>query len=163
MARHNFHSWPHLQSAIDTFVRLFLDSQIIGIRVEAEILGMQMNQHYISNDIYLKDEDPRPEFKGDPVINGEVTTYPGSRLPHVWLTGEIPSQKISTIDLSGHRGLHYFHWTWWNCLKDVAATVSQQLGVPNKAYGIGWGLDYHDKYRDWIKKREIADDGCLLV
>lgn len=62
---------------------------------------MQMNQQYVSHGICLKDEEPRPEFAGNPVMNGEVTTYPGSRLPHVWLTEKVPSQKISTIDLSG--------------------------------------------------------------
>lgn len=92
-----------------------------------------------------------------------MTTYPGSRLPHVWLTGKVPNQKISTIDLSGFGAFALSTGHSGTAWKDAAANISKQLGVPIKAYGIGWGLDYHDKYRDWIKKHEIEEDRCLLV
>jgi hypothetical protein len=143
--------------------RTLLHTALEGMRVEAESLGMQMNQQYISNAIYLDDEKPKPEFKGDPVIDGEVTTYPGNRLPHVWLTGKVPSQNISTIDLSGFGAFSLFTGHGGTAWKDAAAKISKQIGAPINAYGIGWGLDYHDKYRDWIKKREVEEDGCLLV
>lgn len=143
--------------------RALLHTALEGMRVEAESLGMQMNQHYVSNAIYLDDEKPRPKFEGDPVIAGDVTTYPGSRLPHAWLTGKVPSQNISTVDLSGFGAFSLFTGHGGAAWKDAAAIASKQLGVPINAYGIGWGLDYHDKYRDWIKKREVEADGCLLV
>lgn len=143
--------------------RALLYTALEGIRTEAESLGMQMNQQYVSNGICLEDEQPRPKFAGDPVVNGDVTTYPGSRLPHVWLTGKVPSHKISTIDLAGFGAFALFTGHGGVAWKDAAASISKQLGVSVKAYGIGWGLDYHDKYRDWIKKREVEENGCLLV
>jgi hypothetical protein len=143
--------------------RALLHAALEGMRVEAESLGMQMNQQYISNAVYLEDESPRPAFKGDPVVDEEVTTYPGSRLPHVWLTGKVPSQSISTVDLSGFGAFSLFTGHGGQAWKKAAAEVSVKLGVPINAYGIGWGLDYHDKYRDWVKKREVEEDGCLLV
>lgn len=143
--------------------RALLHTALEGIRTEAESLGMQMNQQYVSSGVYLEDEEPRPKFVGDPVVNAVVTTYPGSRLPHVWLTGKVPSQKISTIDLSGFGAFTILTGHGGAAWKDAAANISKQLGVAIKAFDIGWGLDYHDKYRDWIKKREIEGDGCLLV
>ncbi|TLD14742.1 phenol 2-monooxygenase [Venturia nashicola] len=118
---------------------------------EAESLGMQMNQQYVFNGIYFEDEVPRPVFACDPVINSEVTTYPGSRLLH------------STIDLAGFGAFTLLTGHGGAAWKEAAVNMSEQLGVPVKAYGIGWGLDYHDKYRDCIAKCEIEGNGCLLV
>lgn len=143
--------------------RALLHMALEGMRVEAESLGMQMNQQYNSNGIYLEDEKSRPKFMGDPVVDGEVTTYPGSRMPHAWLIGKMPSHNISTIDLTGFGAFSLFTGHGGAAWKDAAAKVTKRIGVPINAYGIGWGLDYNDKYRDWVKKREIEEDGCLLV
>lgn len=143
--------------------RALLHTALEGMRVEAESLGMQMNQQYVSNAIYLDDENPRPTFQGDSVVDGNVTTYPGSRLPHVWLSGKVPSQNISTIDLSGFGAFSLFTGHGGQAWKNAAAQVLKKMGVPINAYGIGWGLDYHDKFRDWVKKREVEEDGCVLV
>ncbi|TID12779.1 phenol 2-monooxygenase [Venturia nashicola] len=97
---------------------------------EAESLGMQMNQQYVFNGIYFEDEVPRPVFACDPVINSEVTTYPGSRLLH------------STIDLAGFGAFTLLTGHGGAAWKEAAVNMSEQLGVPVKAYGIGWGLDY---------------------
>ena len=31
------------------------------------------------------------------------------------------------------------------------------------SYSIGWKQDYEDVYFDWAKKREVEEDGCVLV
>lgn len=45
----------------------------------------------------------------------------------------------------------------------MAENASKVLGVPINYYSIGWVLDYHDVYRDWYKRRDIEEDGMLLV
>ncbi|KAH7351470.1 FAD binding domain-containing protein [Pyrenochaeta sp. MPI-SDFR-AT-0127] len=41
--------------------------------------------------------------------------------------------------------------------------VSRVPSLVIRVWSIGWKLDWEDVYMDWIKKREIEDDGCLLV
>lgn len=36
-------------------------------------------------------------------------------------------------------------------------------GVKINAYSIGWTQDWEDVYGDWGRRREIEEDGCLLV
>ena len=32
-----------------------------------------------------------------------------------------------------------------------------------RTWTIGWRLDWEDVYLDWKKKREVEEDGCVLV
>ncbi|KAL1652731.1 hypothetical protein SLS61_004713 [Didymella pomorum] len=55
-------------------------------RQELESLGIAHNQWYNTDAVYLHDEDaPRPVVESDPIVGVQISTYPGSRLPHVWL------------------------------------------------------------------------------
>lgn len=47
--------------------------------------------------------------------------------------------------------------------KEAAQNVSKDLGAEIRAYGIGWAQDYEDVYRDGEKKREVEEDGAILV
>lgn len=134
-----------------------------GKRREGESLGLMMNQWYTSSAVYLEDEKPRPEFKGDDIVEVLVSTYPGTRFPHAWLTTMTPTKPISTMDLAGHCSFSLFTGHGGDAWKKAADEVSASTGVPIKSYGIGWGLDYHDKYREWTDRREIDEDGCILV
>jgi hypothetical protein len=143
--------------------RALLHDALEGMRNEGESLGMQMNQRYASSAVYLDDEKPRPPFKGNDVTDSDVTTYPGSRLPHAWIADDVPSRKISTVDLTGHGAFCLFIGHGGEAWREAARKVSESLKVPIKTCGIGWGLDYHDKERTWIKLREVEDTGCILV
>jgi hypothetical protein len=37
------------------------------------------------------------------------------------------------------------------------------MGVEIVSYSIGWKQDYEDVYFDWAKKREVDENGCVLV
>jgi hypothetical protein len=144
--------------------RAQLHAGIEGERRELESLGLTRNQVYVSNAIYLGDEGPAPKFEGDPIIDILITSRPGNRLPHAWLMkGALPGRRLSTIDLAGHGAFTLLTGHGGNGWKLAADNLSKLLGVPINCYSIGWGLDYHDVYRDWYKKREIEENGMLLV
>ncbi|GIZ39927.1 hypothetical protein CKM354_000328900 [Cercospora kikuchii] len=127
-------------------------------------IGIEMNQLYQSDAIYTLDEKepPRP-FPKDEVLQYGISTYPGSRLPHAWLNKRCPINPISTIDLAGHGRFCVLTGVGGDAWKAAASAAGQQLGLEINAYSIGWCQDYEDVYGDWEKKREIEEDGCLLL
>ena len=51
---------------------------------EFDAHGVDMNQRYRSNAI-VTDGEPEPPFEKDRELHYQPTTWPGARLPHVWL------------------------------------------------------------------------------
>jgi hypothetical protein len=136
---------------------------IDGTAHEFHGVGVEMNQRYVSNAIYLADEAPRPPLPDDPVLHHEITTHPGSRLPHAWLNTRIPGKQISTIDLAGHCVFTLFTGVGGDEWKAAASMALTTLGIEVRVYSIGWMQDYEDVYSDWARRREIEEDGCVLV
>ncbi|KAG9234564.1 FAD binding domain-containing protein [Amylocarpus encephaloides] len=134
-----------------------------GTSHEFHGVGIEMNQRYTSNAICLDDESPRAQLPTDPVLEHEITTYPGSRLPHAWLNTRLPGKQFSTIDLAGHCCFSLFTGIGGEEWKIAAKSVAGDLGIEIHAYSIGWHQDYEDVYFDWARRREIAEDGCILV
>ncbi|KUI53234.1 2,4-dichlorophenol 6-monooxygenase [Cytospora mali] len=130
---------------------------------EVHGIGIEMNQQYLSNAVYLDDEGPAPPLPKDPVKDLQISTYPGRRLPHAWLNKRIPEKKISTIDLAGHGRFCLLTGPGGQDWKIAAEKVSKSLGIEIKTYSIGWKQDYEDVYFDWAKRREVEEDGCVLV
>ncbi|CAG8983068.1 hypothetical protein HYALB_00006096 [Hymenoscyphus albidus] len=126
-------------------------------------VGVEMNQRYVSKAVYLEDETTRPALPEDPVLHHEITTFPGSRLPHAWLNTKSPGKQFSTIDLAGHGVFSLFTGIGGEEWKVAAKKVSKTLGIEIRPYSIGFGQDYQDVYFDWAKRRDIAEDGCVLV
>lgn len=143
--------------------RLKLHAAIKNTAHEFHGVGVEMNQRYESKAVYLEDEGPRPQLPSDPVLEHEITTYPGSRLPHAWLNTKLPGKQISTIDLAGHgqfcllTGIGGQKWT------DAAKFVGTRLRTDINTHSIGWNQDYEDVYFDWAERKEIDEDGCVLV
>ncbi|KAH8773575.1 FAD binding domain-containing protein [Diaporthe sp. PMI_573] len=128
-------------------------------RQEFESVGLAHNHWYTSKAIYLDDEvEPRPILKGDPIVDVLVSTFPGSRLPHVWL--DIPQRGNikSTQDLSGKGRFCLFTGVGGDAWRDAAATIQKTHGIPIVTYGIGQGLDYIDVHRDW--NRSEMTENC---
>lgn len=145
--------------------RARLHAAFEGMRQEAESLGATMNQWYASNAVYLDDErQPRPPLEGNRLVQIQVSTYPGSRLPHAWLDQWSTRRKeISTQDIAGKGAFCLLTGHGGDPWKQAADRISQKTGIPINSYGIGFGLDYHDVYREWYTRREVEDDGCVLV
>ena len=133
-------------------------------RREGDSTGIMMNQWYDSSAVYLRDEPgPLAPFTGEYLTEVRISTYPGHRLPHAWLSKDVPSRQISTIDLAGKGAFSLFTSYGGDLWKAAAVSVGDKLGVPINTFAIGFGLDFVDKYRDWTKKREVDEDGCVLV
>lgn len=145
--------------------RAKLHAALEGMRQEAESLGATMNQWYISNAVYLDDESqPRPPLEGNRLVQIQVSTYPGTRLPHAWLDHwSTRRKKISTQDIAGKGSFCLLTGHGGDAWKRAADKISQSTGIPINSYGIGFGLDYHDVYREWYTRRQVEDDGCVLV
>ncbi|KUJ13596.1 uncharacterized protein LY89DRAFT_622534 [Mollisia scopiformis] len=126
-------------------------------------VGVEMNQRYESKAIFLQDEGPRPPLPQDAVLEHEITTYPGSRLPHAWLNTKLPGKQFSTIDLAGHGSFCLLTGIGGDEWKTAARQAAKELDININAYSIGWRQDYEDVYFDWARRREIAEDGCVLV
>ncbi|SMR44865.1 unnamed protein product [Zymoseptoria tritici ST99CH_3D1] len=126
-------------------------------------LGIEMNQWYESSAIYTADEtQPREEKPADPVMQYQITTYPGARLPHAWLNKREPEDPISTIDLAGRGAFCLLTGAGGKAWKEAAVKAGKELSVPLTAYSIGWAQDWEDVYGDWDRRREVEDDGCVL-
>lgn len=127
-------------------------------------LGIEMNQRYDeSNAVFRKDQGPPPALPDDPIRTHQVTTYPGRRLPHAWLNTRTPGKRLSTIDLAGHGRFCLLTGPSGGAWKEAAAAVSKTLGVEVVSYSIGWKQDFEDVYYDWSRRREVDEDGCVLV
>ncbi|KAL1872728.1 hypothetical protein Daus18300_004274, partial [Diaporthe australafricana] len=145
--------------------RARLHEALEGMRQEAESLGATMNQWYISKAVYLDDESQsRPPLEGNRLVQIQVSTYPGTRLPHAWLDQWTTRRKmISTQDIAGKGSFCLLTGHGGDAWKQAADKISQKTGIPINSYAIGFNLDYHDVYREWYTRREVEDDGCVLV
>ncbi|KAF3761160.1 hypothetical protein M406DRAFT_296739 [Cryphonectria parasitica EP155] len=132
--------------------------------IEGKSLGLCGNQWYTSNAIYLDDETgPRPQIQGDPIVELQVCTYPGTRLPHAWLDVPARRRAISTHDLAGKGAFCLFTGYGGDAWQDAAATISKKTGIPINSYKIGFGLEWQDIERQWYARRGVEDSGCVLV
>ncbi len=126
-------------------------------------LGIEMNQRYASSAVYLADQGSAPPPPEDKIKTHQITTYPGCRLPHVWLNTRSPGKQLSTIDLAGHGRFCLLTGPGGRAWQEASRAVSEALGVEIASYSIGWKQDYEDVYFDWAKKREVEENGCVLV
>lgn len=134
-----------------------------AIDKEEHGLGIEMNQRYVSSAVHQADQGPMPAFDRDPLKHYHPTTYPGARVPHVWLGNHVPSKYISTIDLAGKGRFTLFTGIGGEAWKVAAEQLSKELGLAIKAYSIGYGQEYKDVYLDWEGVRGVGDSGCVLV
>ncbi len=122
-----------------------------------------MNQRYHSNAVYQSDQGDMPPLKGNPILEHHKSTYPGVRLPHVWLNSKIPQQPISTIDICGKGRFTLLTGIGGGSWRAAAKYVSEILGTPIATYSVGFRQDYEDVYFEWERIREVEEDGCILV
>ena len=132
---------------------------------EVQALGIQMNQIYCgSPGVVAETDDIRPDFSGTDFLKQVmVSTHPGYHLPHVWLASNGQSERVSILDLAGKGRFTLFTGVGGEAWIEAAARVSANGGVQVKGYSIGYGCNYMDAYRDWIKVREVDEDGIVLV
>lgn len=142
-----------------------LNDAIDGTAHEFHGIGVEMNHRYAGGAVVADDETASPPaWPEDSVLHHRPSTYPGSRLPHAWLNKRMPMKAhTSTHDLAGHGVFCLFTGVGGEGWKEAAAQASKELGIEVRAYSIGWEQDWEDVYRDWARKMEVEEDGCVLA
>ncbi|MGK5533867.1 FAD-dependent monooxygenase, partial [Streptomyces sp. URMC 129] len=107
------------------------------------------------------DGTPEPTPSRDPELYYQPTTRPGARLPHARL-GQ-GTAEFSTLDLPG--GLRFALITGvggeeWHAAAKAAADAT---GVEIDVHLIGGRDGILDLYGEWAARREVSEDGCVLV
>lgn len=129
---------------------------------EFDAHGVEMNQRYRSGAV-LADGQPEPAFTRDAELHYHSTTWPGARLPHVWLFDHETGEKLSSLDLCGKGAFTLLTGIGGEAWAEAATAAAGKIGLPMRTHVIGPRQAYTDHLGDWARAREIADDGCLLV
>ena len=136
--------------------------EAIGFKkYEFDAHGVEMNQRYRS-DAIMADGQMEPAFDLDGELHYQPTTWPGARLPHVWLFDD-RGVKRSSLDLCGHGRFTLFTGIGGEAWVAAAAEVGAEFGLDLNAHLIGPRRAYLDHTGDWARAREVTDAGCVLV
>jgi len=141
--------------------RAALSDAIAFKKYEFDAHGVEMNQRYRSNAI-VTDGQMEPDFNLDADLHYQPTTWPGARIPHVWLF-DAEGNKHSTLDLAGHGVFTLFTGLGGKAWVDAAQKLAAQMGVTIKAHIIGPRQQYIDHTGDWARAREVGDAGCIIT
>lgn len=128
-------------------------------RYEFDAHGVEMNQRYQSAAVL--GDGPAPGFRQDPELIFEPTTYPGARLPHVWV--EKDGHQVSTLDLVGNGRFTLLTGIGGDGWDAAAEALRVELGLDLLVVTIGPGCDFEDPFGDWAGISEVSDAGCVLV
>jgi 2,4-dichlorophenol 6-monooxygenase len=128
---------------------------------EFDCHGVEMNQRYRSGAI-VTDGQPEPAPNADMELHYQATTWPGARLPHVWVF-DARGGKHSTLDLCGKGQFTLLTGIGGDAWVAAAAKVSAQRGLKVRCHVIGPRRGIEDHTGDWARAREISDAGCLIV
>ena len=141
--------------------RAALRDAIAFKKYEFDAHGVEMNQRYRS-DAILTDGQMEPAFDLDPELHYQPTTWPGARIPHVWLFDD-KGARHSTLDLCGHGKFTVFTGIGGEAWVKAAEEVGAELGLPIRTHLIGPRRAYLDHTGDWARASEVSDAGCVLV
>ncbi|MFL4474152.1 FAD-dependent oxidoreductase [Paeniglutamicibacter sp. MACA_103] len=122
--------------------------------------GTEIGQFYESSAV-VSDGGERPVQMDDPMLHHQKSTYPGLRLPHAWIGDR--DRKFSTHDIAKGTQFTIFTGITGRAWADAAAEVGARLGIELAAVVIGEGLEVQDLYGDWLRQREVEEDGVILV
>ena len=122
--------------------------------------GVDLGQFYQSAAV-ISDGSVLPTPTRDPDLFYEMSTVPGSHLPHAWVGDN--RTKLALMDVAPY--------TRWTVITGIAGEawagaadkIGHELGIALQTVVIGPGRDVTDLYYDWAKLREIGEDGAVLV
>lgn len=123
--------------------------------------GVELNQRYRSSAI-VSDGAAEPEYRRDPELYYQATTWPGARVPHAWV--EHQHHRKSTLDLCGRGRFTILTGIGGEGWRTAAAAVTRRFGIPVDVVSVGpSGCDALDIYADWYWQSEMEEDGCVVV
>jgi 2,4-dichlorophenol 6-monooxygenase len=90
------------------------------------------------------------------------STRPGSTLPHAWL--ERLGQRKALCDLAGHGRFLLITGEGGEGWIKAASEIAEEQGLPLAAITINpFSGDWLDRRFDWLRRREVASGGAVLV
>lgn len=131
-------------------------------KYEFDAHGVEMNQRYRS-DAIASDGTEEPVFDRDAELYYQPTTWPGARLPHVWVFDHETGDQVSTLDLCGHGRFTILTGIGGEVWAEAAAAVGADLGLDITVLLIGPRQAIVDHTGDWARASEVSDTGCILV
>lgn len=131
-------------------------------KYEFDAHGVEMNQRYRSSAI-LTDGQMEPAFELDAELHYQPTTWPGARIPHVWVYRHDTGEAVSTLDLCGKGRFTLFTGIGGEAWETAAKAVEEALGVGVDVHLIGPRREIVDHVGDWARAREVSDSGAVLT
>ncbi len=122
--------------------------------------GVEMNQRYVSCAVVAEDA-VTAEPERDAELYYHATTWPGARLPHIWLQRE--GRPVSTLDIVGKGKFTLLTGIGGEMWTRAAKKAAELFEIAVVAKVVGPGCEFTDLYGEWAVLREVNDDGCLLV
>lgn len=121
--------------------------------------GVELGQFYSSSAIVSDGTLPEPERDAD--LYYQVSTVPGSHLPHAWVGDH--KRKLAMMDLAPYNRFTLITGVAGSAWQSAADKIGHELGVSVEAVVIGPGHEVTDLYFDWSRLREVSESGALLV
>lgn len=121
--------------------------------------GVELGQFYTSSAIVSAGSLPEPVR--DPDLYYQVSTLPGSHLPHAWVGDHM--HKHAMMDLAPYDRFTLITGVAGSDWESAADKIGHELGVTVEAVVIGPGREVTDLYFDWSRLREVSESGALLV
>lgn len=123
-------------------------------------LGAEIGYRYRAGAI-IADSTAEPLPEGHPDHSYRATTWPGARLPHVWL--ETSRKRLSTLDIIKGAAFTLIVGIESDKWRDAVASLPPALQSVVEVVQIGGAYGIRDIYGDWRRVREIGEDGAVLV
>ncbi|WP_182263451.1 FAD-dependent monooxygenase [Rhodococcus sp. UFZ-B548] len=121
--------------------------------------GVELGQFYTSSAIVSDGALPEPTRDAD--LYYQVSTLPGSHLPHAWVGDHL--HKHAMLDLAPYERFTLITGVAGSAWESAADKIGHELGVPLETVVIGPGRQVTDLYFDWSRLREVSESGALLV
>lgn len=130
-------------------------------KYEFDCHGVEMNQRYVSGAV-VSDGQTAPAPNADMELHYQPTTFPGARLPHVWVFDAVGAKR-STLDLTGKGQFTVITGIGGDAWVAAARALAASHNLPIRVVKIGPRCAIQDHSGDWVRASEISDAGCLLV
>ncbi|HWG46543.1 MAG TPA: FAD-dependent oxidoreductase [Gemmataceae bacterium] len=143
-------------------IRARFQALLPGQAPHYRFLGLDLGFSYGQGAV-IPESSLKPQAK-DPVIDYLPTTWPGSRLPHLWVVRD--SMRLPLSDVVDPDGLLLLthppgHKVWL----DAARSLQQEWAIPITCLSIGPGdlADLIDAQARWEGLSEVEPTGVVLV
>jgi 2,4-dichlorophenol 6-monooxygenase len=122
--------------------------------------GVDLGQWYRSAAV-VSDGSALPPPARDPDLYYEMSTVPGSHLPHAWVGDSM--RTMAMMDLAPYHRFTLITGIAGEAWATAAGKVAHELGIALGTVVIGPGREVTDLYYDWAKLREVDESGAVLV